>query len=205
MESSECSKEESKCPISKLPSLIKFFVTQFLKFYGLRACISLVKYLIFKRGYLKPNLFRILFILLDPANMKTGLFLSLMPFLFELIQNFFNPNKSSKLITFIAGFISGLAGVMVSEKGSFMRFVILSVFVRSLHSLIQVALKERGLPTESRSVTYVVFWLACLGFLYLAYFFPSYQPISSMFITYASPIGNELKELNAIREQLKII
>jgi hypothetical protein len=196
---------ESKCPISKLPSLFKFLITQFTKFYSLRALIGLIKFLIFQRGYKKPNLFqKILSTLFNTSNLRTGLFLSLMPFLYELIPIFFNPNKK-KLVTFIAGFISSLVGILISEKNDVMTFVILSVFIRSLHSAIQVLLKEKGYPTESRVTSYTVFWIACFGFLFLSYCHPSYAPIDKLFSSYAIPTGKELEELNTIRNSIKLI
>jgi hypothetical protein len=196
--------DNSKCPISKLPSLIKFSLIQFLKSYCLRALLGLFKYLILQKGYKSLNILKLLSTIFNTTNLRTGLFLSLMPFLYELINIFFNPHRR-KLITFLAGFISSLIGVVISENNDFMTFVILSVFTRSLHAAIQVILTENGYSTENRLLSYSGFWAASAAFLFITYFHPSFKPIQKLVLTYACPYGNELKEFTDIGEGLRLV
>jgi hypothetical protein len=188
----------------KFIKLVDRFIKQFLKCYGLRALLGLVKYLFLQKGFKSPSFSKIIQILFNTSNIRTGLFISIMPLVFDLINLFLN-KKNSTTITFLSGFISSLAGIVISENNSFMTFIILSVLVRSLYCLAQTILNKHGFKSSTRFGAYSVFFLACLGFLFIAYYHPTYGPIGDLFMSYACPVGNELAELQAIRRGVNLI
>jgi hypothetical protein len=196
------------CPITKI---FKSFGRNFFKFYVMRMLLSLVKKL-FKVRF---NIFRInpldfIKIIFNLDNLNTGLFLSVMPSLFRFLNLIFTSSKKfknldPKLITFISGFISSLVGIMISEKANIMSFVILSVMVRSLHSLLVVWLKKKGYPTQNKIVGWAVLTLACSGVLFLTFYYPSYRPITNLVNRYSLFADSiEKAEVDSIRELLRL-
>ena len=125
-----------------------------------------------------------------------------MPFIYEFIQLFNNDNK---FITFLAGFVSGLIGIIISEKVNILNFIILSVFLRSLHSLIVVWLRANNYNSQNRLISYLVFVVACFIFLFIAYFHPSYSQVNKLFFGYANVLGNEKKELTDIMNKINLV
>lgn len=198
------SKEIKKdCPFTKI---IKGFRRQFITFYCLRAVISLLKGVMKKKS--KFSLSELLPLLFNFNNIRTGLFLSLMPalykflnFIFEHSKYFKSFNLDPKIFTFISGFVSSLIGILISEKANIMNFIIVSVFVRSVHSLIQVCLSRNNYKTKSKFTSYLAVWLACFGALFINFYFPKFKPISGLIDKYALYDGKmEEDEMKRLRE-----
>ena len=63
--------------------------------------------------------------------------------------------------------------------------------IRCIQSLINAYNKK---IIENKYYSYLIFWLACCGFLFIVYFHPSYKPISNLYFQYANFQGNEKLE-----------
>jgi hypothetical protein len=119
----------------------------------------------------------------------------------EIFQELFN----RQFYTFLAGFIASLIGIATSEKYKIMNFIILSVFLRSVHSVIVVWLKKKKMPTQNKFASWFAIWLACLGVLFLNFYYPQYKPVSRLVDKYALYEGKEREEMNYLRESMKIL
>ena len=135
-----------------------------------------------------------------------------MPTLFRFLNLILhNSNKLKSLgltpiiLTFISGFISSLIGIVISEKANIMNFVVLSVLVRSIHSLLVVWLEKNGYPTRSRIGGWLVLTIACSGVILLTFYHPSFKPITKLVNRYALFQNKEYAEVESIREILRII
>ena len=68
--------------------------------------------------------------------------------------------------------------------------------VRSIQTCIYVYLmknkKEKNI--ENKYYSYLIFWLACCGFLFMVYYHPGYKPISNLYFQYANFQGTEKQE-----------
>ncbi len=194
----------------ELIKLFKDFIKNFFKFYSIRALISLIKQI--RKFKFKLNKFSfndLREILFNSNNLRTGLFLSIMPFVFYLLteiifdvnsnNNYFDNGFSSlkdKIIVLLSGFISAFIGISISEKGiSIMNYIILSVLTRSIHSLIVVILKKKGKNTQSKFWVFLTFYIACFGFLFSVYYNPGYKPNVKLYCGYANFQGNEKEEI----------
>lgn len=209
----------------QLVRLFKDFLLRFTKFYGIRALVSLIKKIMklkFKiNKFSSKDLFEIIF---NTGNLRTGIFLSIMPFIFSLLtdvlfdvnnkryQSCDNLNGESnkniiknKIIVLLSGFIAALIGISFAEKGvKIMNYIILSVMIRAIHSLIVVYLKNKGKDAESKFWAFITFYIACFGFLFLAYYHPGYKPILKLYSNYANFEGNEKREIYSIIDKLNI-
>lgn len=210
----------------QLVRLFKDFLFRFIKFYGIRALVCLFKKLLklnFRiNKFSLKDLFEVLF---NSGNLKTGIFLSIMPFVFSLLtevlfdvnnkRNFSrenlnvdspnNSNLKSKLIVLLSGFTAAFIGIFFAEKGvKIMNYIILSVMVRAIHSLIVVYMKNQGKETDSKFWAFITFYIACFGFLFLAYYHPGYKPILKLYSNYANFDGNEKEEVFSLIRKMNI-
>jgi hypothetical protein len=196
----------------QLVRIFRDFLFRFIKFYGIRALVSLIKKAMkLKFRINKFSLKDFFDILFNTGNLRTGVFLSIMPFIFSLLtevlfdvnnkRNYsrenlkgefnYNYNLKNKLIVFLSGFVAAFIGISSSEKGvKIMNYIILSIMVRAIHSMIVVYLKNKGKETDSKFWAFITFYIACFGFLFLAYFHPGYKPIFKLFSNYANFEGN---------------
>jgi hypothetical protein len=195
----EISQKESK--LKKFLKLLKRLILDFLKFYILRGGLGALKYFLLEKGIKKFSQKKLKKKLLNSSVLRTALFISLMPFIYELISMF----GESVVVTFIAGFVSSFVGILISEKSSLMGFIILSVIMRSMHSLIVVWMKKLNYKSENKVISYSVFLMAMFGMLFICFFHPTYKPISRLVFTYANFNGNEKQEMTDILDQLRIV
>ena len=212
--SSSCQKEETNatnkevviCPVTKIA---KNFSKGFIKFYLIRFIINLLKKLFkVKFNFTRIKILELIKLFFSLENLQTGLFLSLMPSLFRFLNLILNSSKllkflDPKVLTFLSGFISSLIGIIISEKSSIMNFVILSVMVRSSHSVLVVWLKKNGYSTHNK-FGWLVLTIASFGLLFLTFFYPSYKPITNLVNRYGLMQGTEEVEIQSVREWLRL-
>jgi hypothetical protein len=152
----------------------------------------------------------ILNLLFHISNLRTGLFLSIMPTIYNLLINFYEISEklnkiiNPKFFTFLSGCIACLIGIAVSEKNEIMNYIILSVFTRCLHSILVVWLNKKKLPTQNKIASWFAIWLACLGVLFLSIYYPQYKPISKLVDRYALYAGRDQEEMNYVRESMRL-
>lgn len=214
---------------SKIINLLKKFLFNLCKFSGIRAIIGLIKLILkLKFSLNKINIKNFMDNLYNTANIRTGLFLSLMPFIYELFTdiifdvkknnykksdtlhnniedgnnhsgNFEKDRLREKIIVLLSGFLAAFVGILFVEKGvKIMNYIILSILIRSIHSLIVVYLSKRGFKTQSHFWGFMAFYLACFGFLFIVYFNPDYKPIFKLYSRYGNFEGSEKEEFRSI-------
>lgn len=194
---------EKENPLSKLLKILIKFLKDFVKFYGIKAAISLIQ-TILKQKFKKISFSKIISSLFNTGNLRTGLFLSIMPFLYNLFEFLLNRyNAESKLNTFIVGAISAYIGVLIQEDGRIMTYVIISVLTRLIHTLIASRLKALDKPTSSKKWAFIAFSIASIGFITIAFIHPTFTPISGLADTYANYRGQEKNEIGVYRAALR--
>ncbi len=196
-------------PKQTIPSIMKFFLTQFIKAYGFRIIYSLLKTLFsLKKSGIKGFTFDLfLSAIFNMPNLRTALFISLMPTLYKMLKLLFKTylKNESPTSSFISGFISSLIAVLVEEKTDLMNFVILSVMVRVMYVIAVILIDYYNLPKFPRTANLVLFVLASIGFIFLAFCHPSFTPINKLFLNYANLEPNEVKELQVYTDRVKIM
>lgn len=202
--------DKKNCKFEEFIKIIKIFCKQFGKFYIIRFLISLLKKLIKIRfNITKISLNDYFQLFFNSSNTQTGLFLSLMPALFKILNLAFSCfesfNDNPKVATFISGFISSLVGIICAEKANFLNFIILSVMVRSLHSFLIINLKKKGYPEHNKIVGWLILTIACTGVLLSSFYNPSFRPITKLIDRYGLYFDNERDEMKHIREGLRIV
>jgi len=195
--------------ISSLTKIFVNFIKSFIKFYGIRFLVSFSKILIkYQFNVNKISLLQLNNILFNNSNLRTGLFLSAMPGLFNLFEfiykntNYFN-FINEEVFTFFNAFITSFIGTLFAEKAKILNFIILSVFMRSIHSLIVVWLNKNKLPTRNKYASWFAIFLASLGLLFLTLFYPQYKSTKKAVDKYALYTGTEAAEFGYYRDLLK--
>lgn len=195
-------KKQIQTKSDKFKSILKLFGKKLFLFTSLRSLINLIKLLIkIKMNLKKIDVQKLLDIIFDWGNLKSGLFLSIMPLIYSLLTEIiFDLDEEKnilkqKALVFLSGFLCALVGISFAEKFKLFNYVILSVMVRSLHSWLFVYLKKNNKKTDEKSWSYLVFWLACCGFLFMTYYHPGFKPIRKLYFRYAFFDGNEKNEV----------
>jgi len=191
-----------------LPNIMKFFGIQFLKVYGFRVVYSLLKTIFsLKKSGMKGLTFELLkSAIFNMPNLRTALFVSLMPTLYKLMKLLFKTfNYENPTSSFISGFISSLIAVLIEEKTDLMNFVILSVMVRVSYVIAVIIADHFKIPSYPRTANLLLFIVASVGFIFLAFCHPTFAPINKLFLNYANLEPNEIKELQTYTEKVRII
>lgn len=192
-------------------SILIFFSKQFSKFYGIRMLFSLLK-LINKLRISKSytinlnNLFKQFFNL---SNFRTALFTSLMPSLYKLFSLLFENIKSAnneKLLTFIAGLLSGLICVFIEERTQLFTFIMLSIMVRCIHVAINITLEKNNINFSGKKASFLAFLLTGIGFMIVSFLHPSFKPVTSIVDSHSCYANkSEKREMDAWREAMRVI
>ena len=198
--------------LSKLFNLLKIILKNFLKFYGIRVFLELMKKLLKHQAkILKYSLTKIIQIIFNWENVRTGLFLTIMPGLYKffsfILQEHLTNNNNKKendkgvemIITFVSGFLASFIGIFFAEKAEIMNFIIVSIMLRSLHSTIVVFLKKKGYPSHNKFIAWLIFTIACFGVLFLFFAHPSFKSMTKLVDRFAVYIGKEKEEINYLK------
>lgn len=183
-------------------SILKSFFINFLKFFGIRACLTLLPYLF--KNLKRLNLSKILTILLQKANFQTAALLSILPGLYRLL-NFLTSNYDNEYLTFFNATIAAFIGSLFAENNNFVNFIFVSAFVRSIHSLLVLYLKKHNLKSKSKFYTWLAYYIAIIGFLFLSFYHPEYKQVAGLFDTYGNLTPAEKIEIDTVRHQLRIV
>lgn len=193
--------------MEKIRKALKKFSSQFPKFYGARAALGLVNLVLKnKLKFSKYSLIEILLTMFNWNNLRTGIFLSLMPLIFSSLNIIFekyNNTSYDKLLTFISGFIASLIGILISEKVKIMNFIVLYAFVRSIHSTLVIYLNKKGMPTHNKIITWLVFAICLFTVLFMGFYYPSFHKVKNLVNSWARFNKAELFEADFIREKVK--
>ena len=181
----------------------KHFIRLFLKMFGLRTVYSLFLMIrSIKKPLTKITLMEILKSIFNKPNFRTCLSIGLLPFIFQnskLIFDYILFFKNHQNFTvFISGFISAFISILIEEKTKLVNYLILSIMVRTIHSIILIIFKKYNIfQNTGKWWDYFVFLFSAI-LLWGVYFLnPGFTPITSLLDAYAN-YRNEAEKLDAI-------
>jgi hypothetical protein len=180
----------------------------FYKTYAIRILFSLYE-LIIKVGLKGLGFENILKAILTLSNLRTCLSVSLLPLLFQtfkqILQNITKENINLTII--ISGFLAGLISISIEQPTSLTKFIILSIFVRSIHSLMLMLMKKFNVFQDTgRLWDFTTYLIAAIAVYSVYYFNPSYEPMTKLINTYANFVDDsEAREADAYKSLLRIV
>ena len=188
--------------------ILKFTIIKFLQIYGLRIVYSLVQSLLALKKKGLKGLTMELFIrsTFNIPNLRTAGFVSCLTGLFRLLNYLFKMiGKETYITCIISGLISSLTSIFIEEKTELMNFIILSVMIRSLYAIIIVLADKYKWPDYPRTANLLIFILASIGFIFIAFCHPTFATINKLFINFANFEGTEKDEINHSMQMVRII
>ena len=192
-----------------LPKILQFFSIKFLQIYGIRIVYSLLKSLFTlksKGGFKGINLEFFTSAIFNMPNLRTAGFASVLTASYRLFNYIFKLFGKENIFTcLISGLISSLASVFIEEKTELMNFIILSVMVRTIYTVIVVLADKYKLPNYPRTLNTLVFIVACMGFIFIAFCHPTFTSIHKLFTNYANLENSEKEEVAHYVRMVRII
>jgi hypothetical protein len=183
---------------------LKHFIRLFLKIFGIRSVYSLFLLIkSWKKPLTKITLNDILKSIFNLSNLRTSLSVGLLPFLFQNLKFVFNKfsffKNYSNFTIFLSGFISAFSSILIEEKTNLVNYIILSIMVRVVHSIILLIFKKYNVFQNTGKVwDYFTFLIASI-FIWTVYFLnPDYTPVTSLIDSYAN-YRNQTEKMDAIR------
>ena len=191
-----------------IPRILKFFAIKFLQIYGFRICYSLLKSLLTlkNKGIKGINLKFFIDAIFNMPNLRTAGFVSFLAGSFRLFNYIFRLFGKENLITcLISGLISSMISIFIEEKTELMNFIILSIMIRTIYTLIIVLADKYKWPSYPRTANLIVFIIACTGFIFIAFCHPTFTSINKLFNNYANLEGTEPEEVAHYYRLVRII
>jgi len=195
-------KEKDVCEY-KEPSMNKIlikFLKDFLKYFSLRSIYSIIQLILTKKKFnlvvnqLQQSIFSI-------ANLKTSLFVSLIPLLFSLLRKVFGSNGKG---IFLSGFISGYLAILVEEKTPMVKFIVISIFVRLLHSIAVKVNSNSQYDIPYISYEFLTFLISSIVMVYLSFIFPQFTGITKAIDVYGNFTNSDKHQMHKLRNIAKI-
>lgn len=183
----------------------------FCKFYGIRALLSILKQ-IYKIKFKFNNFFikDLLRTCFNSNNLRTGLFLSIMPLIYKILTEIIFKLKNDgtfkeKLIVLLSGFFASFIGILISEKNvTFLNTIILSIMIRAIFSLIVVNISDKENKNKRKIWAFSSFFIISSSFLFMSHFNPGYKPTLSMILKFCDRELNDKDEFIYIAKHLDI-
>ena len=196
---------------NRFSSVIKNSIILFLKVYGARIVYSLFQFYSRKKQNTDEinSIFSALF---NTGNLRTSLMVSCLPLLFDLFKRLlgivfkkYNIENSNDFIVFIAGFISSYIAICIEEKSKLLNYVVLAIVVRVIHSYFLIKYKDNN-TCQGKFWDFIFFFIAAILMIFTNFLNPSFQPITSLFDSYANYINPmERDQMNKMREIYRIV
>lgn len=195
----------------RFSSILKNSIILFLKVYGARIVYSLFQFYSRKRNAI-DGINSILSALFNLGNLKTSLMVSCLPLLFDVFKRIlglifkkYNIEYSDDIIIFIAGFISSYISICIEEKSKLLNYVVLAIVVRVIHSYFLIKYKDSD-HFQGKFWDFIFFFIAAVLMIFTNFLNPSFQPITSLFDSYANFINSKEKEqMYKMREIYRIV
>jgi hypothetical protein len=203
----EIEKEEVSLKSFSCSKVLIASIKLFLKVYGIRVAYSLFKLFKSKNKFTIDKLVTSTFNL---GNLRTGLFVSLLPlsykYIKQLIETLFNL-KDSAWITFVAGLLSSYISVCFEEKTNLVNYIILSVLARVAHSGIIILFKKLNIfQVTGKLWDFSVFFIAAFILIMINFLNPGFKPITKLLDTYSNYVNQgEKDEMKRMREVMRIV
>jgi len=199
---------EKENKVESFWKIFRFFVIKFLQIYGIRIAYSLLKSLLAlkNKGLKGINLAFFMNAVFNMPNFKTASFVSILASSFRLFNYIFKLCGKENLFTcLISGLLSSFMSIFIEEKTELMNFIILSIMVRTIYTLIIVLVDKYKLPSYPRTANLLMFIIACTGFIFVAFCHPSFASIHKLFTNYANLEDTEAEELAHCVRLVRII
>lgn len=179
-----------------LASIFYMFCKHFLKMYGLRIIFMTVN-LLQKKNLLKNFSNNVYDAYINMANLKSSFFVAIIPAIYDLLHKIFKNyfNVKSKIFTLLAGFISAFIGICFEDKSELVKFIILSIFARLMHSLLCLYAVKNGKSPSNKFYAFIGFTIICTIFNFFIYYVPGFKPIYNLSNRYSLANSGEIKEL----------
>ena len=192
-----------------LTVIFYMFCKNFSKMYIIRVAFMVLTAITSKKFKLADGILRLLYSsTFNISNFKTSLFIGLIPAINDLIhkfaKDFTNINTKSSLFIFLSGFIAAYIGISNDGVSDLMRFIILSILGRVIHSLISIICIRNNIPVKSKVWSYFIFSSICTIFNCFSFYVPDFKPIVNLFDKYGLYQGNEEKEFITYRSLYNI-
>lgn len=195
----------------KFSVVIKNSIILFLKVYGARIVYSLFQF--YSRKKSKADGINSIFsALFNMGNLRTSLMISFLPLLFDIFKRLlglifkrYKIENSNDLIVFLAGFISSYIAINIEEKSKLMNYVVLAIVVRVIHSYFLIKYKDSN-KFQGKFWDFMFFFVAAVLMIFTNFLNPSFQPITSLFDSYANFINSkERDQMYKMREIYRIV
>lgn len=181
-------------------SIFYSFSKHFGKMYLIR--IVFMSVALIKKKALLSNLHNHLFnVIFNSSNFKTSLFVASIPALYDFLHKFASLflNTKSAWFTLFAGFVSAYFGISFEEKTELVKFMIMSLLARTIHSLLCLSAILTKNPPNSKLYSYLALCFICTLFNIMMYYVPDYKPITNLVNKYGLADSALKKELNHYR------
>lgn len=202
---------ESNLVTKKFSSVFKNSILLFLKVYAARIFYSLFQFISKKKARTEGiNIY--IAAIFNMSNLRTSLMVAAMPLLFDILKRLlcklFDKLKiksANDVIIFLAGLISSYLAVLIEEKSKLMNYIVLAIAVRVIHSYFIVKYKDNN-PCQGRFWDFMFFFVAAILMIFTNFLNPSFQPITSLFDSYANYINSaERDQMYRMREIFRIV
>jgi len=195
----------------KFLNVLKNSLFLFLKAYGGRIVYSIFQFYSKKKqkGDGPTSIFSAIF---NIGNLRTSLMVSCLPLFFDILKKFltyifkiYKIDKYDDVIVFISGFISSYLAICIEEKSKLLNYVVLAIVVRVVHSYFLIKYKEKNL-CQGKFWDFLFFFIAAILMIFTNFLNPSFQPITSLFDSYANFINSsERDQMYKMREIYRIV
>lgn len=184
----------------------------FIKVYGIRVVYKFIK--TYAKG---KNIQKTVLNLATPKfkNIRTSLFVSLLPFLYQILKrilSFISKNfnlsfLNMNIITFISAFISAFISISFEQKSKVVDYIVLSIMVRVIHTLLHIICKKYNIFQKTgKKFDYFIFLLAAIAMFTVHFLNPGFLPITKLFDTYGNYIDkSEKEEMLLFRNTIRIV
>jgi hypothetical protein len=138
--------------------------------------------------------------------------ISSLPLLFDIFKRIFNIifkklklENLEDIIIFISGFISSYIAICLEEKSKLLNYIVLAIVVRVIHSFYLIKYKDKNY-FQGKFWDFTFFFIASTIMIFTNFLNPSFQPITSLFDSYANYINSsERDQMNRMREIYRIV
>jgi len=187
--------------ISQSPfKMAKTFGINFVKYFSLRSIYSVLKLFLSKRKLILSK--ELLFHIFSLSNLRTSLFVAMLPLLFNTFKKLFGNNERG---IFLSGMLSGFIAFYFEEKTNLVKFLVLSLMVRVLYSYLIVINQNSEYDIPYFSYEFLFFLISSTAMVYISFLYPQFTGITNLFDAYGSFTKIDQYQMWRLRNIIKII
>lgn len=185
-----------------LLTIIYMFFKLFFKMYVIR--IGFMAISLTNKKSIKLGILNIIYnATFNFKNLRTSLFVAIIPFLYNIqhiiAKHFLNINTNTFIFTFLSGFVASYIGISYENVTDLVRFIILSMLGRFIHSLFTIIALKYKYSHQNKVVSFLIAFSVFSAFNIFNYYIPEFRPISNLVDKYGLYRNNDKQEMNYIR------